>query len=224
LDHLREQIRNAAHRSGRDEAAVQLMAVTKTVGVERLNDALRLGVGLLGENRVQEAAAKKPHLSAGPFELHLIGPLQTNKARKAIELFDVIQSVDRRKIADALNRLAMELGIKKRCLVEVKISSEPNKTGVPITEAADFVRGFTSYTNLILDGVMTIGELGVSAEETRAGFRAMKTFFDAHRNCFSERAVLSMGMTDDFEIAIEEGATLVRIGRGLFGERNHAQR
>ncbi len=217
---LLAQIRNAAERAGRDENSIQLLAVSKTVAVERVNEALRLGITMLGENRVQEAALKKPQLNAGVFEFHLLGPLQTNKAKKAVELFDVIQSVDRMKVAQMLDRLAYDQGKKQRCLVEVKISREETKSGVPLADAEYFLDEFAKNKNLELDGLMTIGELGVSAEETRHGFGMLRQFFDEQRDRFTDRAVLSMGMTDDFEAAIEEGSTMVRIGRGLFGERD----
>jgi pyridoxal phosphate enzyme (YggS family) len=217
-------MKKAALRSGRAENAVQLMAVTKTVGAERINEALRLGVTMLGENRVQEAAEKKPKLTAAPFEFHLIGPLQTNKAKKAVELFDVIQSVDRMKVVQMLDRLAFDQGKKQKCLVEVKISREETKSGVPLADAQYFLDEFARHQNLELNGLMTIGELGVSADETRDGFRALREFFEDQQDRFTDQPILSMGMTDDFEVAIEEGSTMVRIGRGLFGERDNAQR
>lgn len=216
------RIKNAASQAGRDEKSVQLLAVTKTVAAERINEALRLGVSAIGENRVQEAVAKRPLLTAAPFEFHLIGPLQTNKAKKAVEIFDVIQSVDRMKVVQMLDRLAFDQGKKQRCLVEVKISREETKSGVPLADAPYFLDEFVKHQNLELNGLMTIGELGVSEDETRHGFRALRALFDEQRDRFTERPILSMGMTDDFEMAIEEGSTMVRIGRGLFGEREHA--
>lgn len=174
-----------------------------------------------GENRVQEAFAKRPSLErdfAGTRQ-HLIGRLQTNKARRAVGLFEVIQSVDRPKLAETLDRVAGEAGKKQRCLAEVKISTEPSKSGVPLVEAESFVEAFSRYSNLQLEGLMTIGDLNAPAEETRRSFREVARFFSDHLGSFGPSPLLSMGMSDDYEIAIEEGSTMVRIGRALFGER-----
>lgn len=187
---------------------------------ERVREAFSLGLKAFGENRVQEAEEKKQLVGVPGAEWHLIGQLQTNKARKAIELFDVIQSVDRPKLAETLNRIAGELGKRQRCLIEVKVSSEQSKSGVPLNEADAFIKSFAgAYKNLELKGLMTIGELDVSAEQTRQSFRRLASQFQSNKDFFGEEPVLSMGMSDDFEIAIEEGSTMVRIGRALFGER-----
>lgn len=218
LDNIKERISAATVRSGRSVGAVEFVAVTKTVDVDRINEALRLGIKVLGENRVQEAAAKRPELR-GTFEFHLLGPLQTNKAKTAVELFDVIESVDRLKVAEKLDRLAHEQGKKQRCLLEVKISDEPSKSGVALQDVADFLAAAKKHNNIVFEGLMGIGALGVSSTETRQAFKSLKEVFEKHRAHFGERPVLSMGMSDDFEMAIEEGSTCVRIGRALFGER-----
>ncbi len=170
---------------------------------------------------MQEAAEKRPQMVAMPtgVRYHMIGSLQTNKARKAVELFDVIQSVDRPKLAQALDRIAGELGKKQRCLIEVKISNEPTKGGIALDDAPRFIDSFSLYTNLELQGLMTIGELDASADRTRESFRKMKDLFDLKKSLLGSAPVLSMGMSDDFEMAVEEGSTMVRIGRALFGER-----
>ncbi len=195
--------------------------MTKTVPAERIHEVISLGCKDFGENRVQEAESKRSALAdkLGGTSQHLIGQLQTNKARKAVELFDVIQSVDRPKLAVFLDRIAGELGKKQRCLIEVKISTEESKSGIPLSEAAGFIDGFSAYTNLKLEGLMTIGRLDASPEETRASFRELAGFFRSRQPLFGPTPMLSMGMSDDYEIAIEEGATMVRIGRALFGER-----
>lgn len=220
---IKEKIRRAAEKSNRPGNSVCLMAVTKTVAVEKIREVLAMGISTIGENRVQEAADKNEFLRAdlisSKAQFHLIGSLQTNKTRKAVELFDVIQSVDRPKLANTLDRLAGELGKKQRCLIEVKISSEETKGGMALHQAADFVDDFSRYKNLSLEGLMTIGKLNAPPEETRRSFRGLLNFFKKHRSKFGETPILSMGMSDDFEIAIEEGSTLVRIGRALFGER-----
>lgn len=200
---------------------MRLLAVTKTVPAERIKEAILLGCKDFGENRVQEAESKRAALMtelSGTTQ-HLIGQLQSNKARRAIELFDVIQSVDRPKLAVALDRIAAETGKKQRCLVEVKVSTESTKSGVPLAEAAGFIEGFSAYKNLRLEGLMTIGRLDARPEETRVSFRELAVFFRKYISLFGPSPILSMGMSDDFEIAIEEGSTMVRLGRALFGER-----
>jgi pyridoxal phosphate enzyme (YggS family) len=150
----------------------------------------------------------------------MLGPLQTNKAKSAVEIFDVIQSVDRLKAAERLDRLAHERGKVQRCLIEVKISTEPTKSGVSLQDAGDFVAIVGKFKNIELEGFMGIGPWGASVQETRQAFRSLKDVFEKNRRHFGARAVLSMGMSDDFELAIEEGSTCVRIGRALFGERS----
>lgn len=219
LAELRRRIALAAEKSGRSADAVVLVAVTKTVAVERIVDAVRAGVTEIGENRVQEAEAKRSGLTMPNLRHHMIGHLQTNKARKALELFDVIQSVDSPKLALTLDRVAAELGRRPECLIEVKVSGEPTKTGLSMDEADDFLSELDRYPALRFTGLMTVAPFDRPETETREAFRALKRVFDRHRGRFGERPVLSMGMTDDFEWAVEEGSTRVRIGRGLFGPR-----
>lgn len=209
----------AAEKSGRSRESVSLVAVTKTVAPDRIREACRLGVSLIGENRVQEALAKREATQDLPLTHHMIGHLQTNKARKAVELFGVIQSVDSPKLAASLDRISSELGRPTRCLIEVKISEEPAKTGVPMNEAEDFILRFGQYAHLRLEGLMTIAPFDAPPDDVRMRFRKFQAFFQKNRKWLSETPVLSMGMSDDFEMAIEEGSTMVRIGRALFGER-----
>jgi PLP dependent protein len=223
---VKERIARAAEKSGRSPNDICLVAVTKTVAVETITEAFGLGIKDIGENRIQEATAKNDLLDGAIKRLnidgvsrHLLGQLQTNKARKAVALFDVIQSVDRPRLAEFLDRVAGEEGKTQRCLIEVKVSREETKSGMPLDEASDFIRSFKKYPRINLEGIMTIGPLQASVDETRVLFRRCAEVFHAHRGYFGERPVLSMGMSDDFEMAIEEGSTMVRIGRGLFGER-----
>ncbi len=207
-----------------------MVAVTKTVSAPVIAEAVSFGITNLGENKVQEAMGKRAELdglisssdSGGSraVQHHLLGPLQTNKARKAVELFNLIQTVDRPKVASFLDRVAGELGKRQRCLIEVKISPEPTKSGISMSEAPAFIQGFRQYAHLELEGLMTIAPYDLPREETRAVFKNFKTFFNSQASHLGPHPILSMGMTDDFEVAIEEGATMVRIGRGLFGERN----
>ncbi len=209
-------MRQAAEKSGRPVDSICLVAVTKTISMDRIVEASRLGIKDFGENKVQEAAAKAPFPSS---TLHMIGALQTNKVRKAVQMFDLIQSVDRMKVATALDRVAGEIGKKQRCLIEIKISTEPTKSGVPLIQAAELIDAFSNFKNLQLEGLMTIGMLNASEEQMRRSFRQMAEFAAAHSSSFGSKPVLSMGMSDDFETAIEEGSTMVRIGRALFGDR-----
>ncbi len=215
---ISERMRRAAERAGRVPESVFLLGVTKTVDANRINQAIASGITNLGENRIQEALAKRSELK-GTATHHLIGALQTNKARKAVELFDVIQSVDRERLAQTLDRVAAEMNKVQRCLVEVKISSEPSKSGVPLAEAEVLIDSVARCENLKLEGIMTIGELGLSADETRRAFASVARFFESQKKKFGASPILSMGMSADFETALEEGSTMVRIGTALFGAR-----
>lgn len=214
---IEARIGRAAERSRRSRDDIQLVAVSKTVPVDVVNEAISAGLTDIGESKIQELMAKKDQLK--PCVKHLIGSLQTNKARKAIEIFDVIQSVDRPRLAETLDRISFDLGQKTQCLIEVKVSNEASKQGCPIETASEFIRGFKKYQNLDLRGLMTIAPFNVSENETRTIFKNFKTFFDANHLHLGPKPILSMGMTDDFEMAIEEGSTMVRIGRAIFGER-----
>ncbi|MCB4756828.1 MAG: YggS family pyridoxal phosphate-dependent enzyme [Elusimicrobia bacterium] len=217
---IRERIGRAAEKTGRNGDEICLVAITKNVPAEIVLESLTYGVTDIGESRVQEAILKKEKIRPSNCRAHLVGSLQTNKAKKAVEIFDVIQSVDRPRLAAFLDRAAAEAEKTQRCLIEVKISPEETKSGIPLKEAPDFIRGFKEYSHLRCGGLMTIAPHGLPIDETRAAFRDFKTFFDSMKVYFEEPAVLSMGMTDDFEIAVEEGSTMVRIGRGIYGERN----
>ncbi len=225
---LKTKVKAAAERSGREMNDVVILAVTKNVQCEIVAQAITLGMTEIGENRVQEALEKIENLKSrgksGSLNLngvhfHMIGHLQSNKARKSVANFDVIQSVDHPDLAADLNRLAGEEGKKQRCLIEVKISPEPSKSGISQQEAPAFIEGFGQYQNLKLEGLMTIPPFGITPEKTREYFREFKVFFERQKKFLGENPVLSMGMTDDFEIAIEEGSTMIRVGRALFGER-----
>lgn len=215
-------MQRAAEKSGRQASDIALVAVSKTIEPNVINRLLNLGVTNIGENKVQEAQAKRPHLNLTTKTIthHLIGHLQTNKVRKAIELFDLIQTLDSPRLAEAMNKSAREVNRTVRCLVEVKMGEESTKTGVPFSEAENFIHTISSYENLELAGLMAIAPLGLVEQETRACFHSMKIFFDQMRPCFSREPILSMGMSDDFEMAIEEGSTMVRVGRALFGDRS----
>jgi pyridoxal phosphate enzyme (YggS family) len=224
-----ERIGEAATRAGRDPADVEIVAVTKTVPVERIREAYAAGFRSFGENRVQERAAKQVELDAassyGAGEAprwNLIGPLQSNKARRAIELFDVIETVDTLELAQRLGRLAIEIrpGQRLSVLLQVNVDQDAAKSGF---EPADLERDLPEVLDLpalAVAGLMTVGRLVDDAEEARPTFVALRDLSERLR-ARDERLgpALSMGMSGDYAVAVEEGATLVRIGSAIFGDR-----
>ncbi|MCM2313681.1 MAG: YggS family pyridoxal phosphate-dependent enzyme [Thermoanaerobaculia bacterium] len=219
LDAVRARIAAACERAHREPAAVQLIAVSKTFGADAVRSAIEAGVRDLGENRVQELREKIGEVGRDA-RWHMIGHLQSNKAKDAVHLFDVVQSVDRMSLAERLDKEAGEAGKKLDVLVQVNIGAEPQKSGVEIGDAAKLVQDVAALPNLSLRGLMTIPPID-DAQRTRGYFRALRELRDtiAAGMVPGALAELSMGMTDDFEIAIEEGATMVRVGRAIFGER-----
>jgi len=213
LAEVKARIAAEATAAGRDPARVRLVAVSKTHPAEVVEQALATGHRLFGENRVQEAAAKWPGLRARypGVELHLIGPLQSNKAREAIALFDVIQSLDRPKLAEALVRLRDEGLSLPRLLVQVNTGCEPQKAGVLPAEADAFLARCAGEWNLPVAGLMCIPPV---EQEPSPHFALLRTI--AERHGLSE---LSMGMSDDYPVAAAFGATMVRVGSAIFGVR-----
>lgn len=215
------EIADAALSSGRDPSEIILVAVAKTRTPDEIREAVKAGITHLGENRVQEAAEKIPLLEKGPV-WHMVGPLQSNKAKAAAGLFDWIDSIHTRKTAYILSGQAQSLGKILRVLVQVNISGEVAKSGVAPEEAKELVLHTESLPGLAVRGLMTIGSFYVSPEVTRNEFRLMKILFDSLRDdrlVKSRLDILSMGMSGDFQIAVKEGATMVRIGQAIFGER-----
>lgn len=215
-----DRIAAACALVGRDPAEVTLVAVSKTVDAERLRVAVAAGLTILGENRVQEVVDKRPSVPGATW--HLIGPLQSNKARRALEVFDVIQSIASVELAERLDRLAGEVrpGDRVPILVQVNVDGDPTKAGVAAGAAAALVDRSLALPRLDVRGFMTIGRFGASAEQSRLTFRTLRELaaeLRAGRPGLGSE--LSMGMSDDFEIAVQEGATIVRVGRALFGER-----
>jgi pyridoxal phosphate enzyme (YggS family) len=223
LERVRRRIEQAAVACGRSASEVALVAIGKTFPPEALAEAVAAGQLRLGENRVQEAEAKIRRLSSGPrIEWHLVGHLQTNKARRAAELFDVIHSVDSLKLAAKLDAAAMELGRKLSVLVQVELGGEATKSGVDRAGLEALVDGFAEFCALRLDGLMTLPPFSDDPEHARPYFRELRELRDRledrRPNCLGQRH-LSMGMSHDFESAIAEGATLVRVGTAIFGAR-----
>jgi pyridoxal phosphate enzyme (YggS family) len=214
-----DRITAAAHRSGRDPAAVALVAVSKTVAEVRVRAAVAAGFTVLGENRVQEAASKIPAVSGAAW--HLLGPLQSNKAKRAVELFDVIETVDSVAIASRLDRLAGDLrpGRRLEVLLQVNVDRDPNKAGIELADVIGVATAVCALPNLDVRGLMTIGRPGATPDDSRATFQALRELSERLRRSVAIGADLSMGMSDDFEVAIEEGATVVRVGRAIFGDR-----
>jgi PLP dependent protein len=221
-DAVLERIATACSRSGRARHDVALVAVSKTVDAARLRDAVAVGITRLGENRVQEALAKVPDVPGATWEL--VGPLQSNKARRALEAFDRIQTVDSVGLAERLARMVDDIrpGDAFPVLVQVNIDDDPAKAGLAPDDVAPALAAMTALPGLRVEGLMTVGRLVGEAEHARPTFRALRELSDGlRRSGLALGPELSMGMTDDFEIAIEEGATIVRVGRAIFGERPH---
>ena len=214
---VRARIAEAALRSGRRPESVLLVAVTKTVGVDRIREAVVCGLRVLGENRVQEARAKVPEVPGVSW--HLVGSLQRNKVKEALGLFEVIHSVDSLGLAEEISRRA-EGGSSSpvEALVQVNISGEPQKHGVPPEDAAGLLVQALRLPGLRVRGLMGMGPLVPDPEAARPYFRRLREVRDRLRDALNVAGLedLSMGMTDDFEVAIEEGATIVRVGRALF--------
>jgi PLP dependent protein len=215
---VRARIAEAALRSGRRPESVVLVGVTKTVGVDRVRDLVACGVRECGENRVQEAREKVPELPDVTW--HLIGSLQRNKVKEALRLFQVIHSVDSAGLAEELSRRSAEREGARPVdvLIQVNISLEPQKHGAPLDGAEHLVAGVLRLPGVRVRGFMGMAPLVSNPEEARPYFRRLRELRDRVRDALpdAEAGDLSMGMTDDFEVAIEEGATMVRVGRALF--------
>lgn len=218
---VQDRMARAAERAGRRVEEVTLVAVSKTRTVAEVEEALRAGVEVLGENRVQEAEEKCRAVSL-PARWHLVGHLQTNKARKAVEIFDLIHSVDSLRLAQEIDRRAGQVGRVADVLVQVNTSGEGSKSGVGPEGALDLIGAMSGLKAVRVQGLMTIGALGAEGDRARPFFIRLREVRDrvaaAQIPGVSMRH-LSMGMTGDFEAAIEEGATLVRVGTAIFGAR-----
>jgi len=220
LAHLHQQITEACRRSNRPESGVALMAVSKVHPVEAILEAYAAGQRLFGENRVQEFQEKSPHLKdLTAAEFHLIGPLQSNKTTKAAELFDAIDAVDSLKIAQRLNTTATALGKKLPVLIEVKLSHEESKHGLSREELPAMLAAMEELESIAAVGLMTVPPWSEDAEPARPYFRELRRLRDECATRFPHVTQLSMGMSNDFTVAIEEGSTCVRVGTALFGRR-----
>jgi hypothetical protein len=225
LEAVRRRADAAAARAGRDPRSVRIVAVAKTFPAEAVIELACAGQDAFGENRVQEAEAKIPQVAARAgraLEWHLVGRLQRNKARRAAELFDVIHSLDRPELADALGRAADGRAVPLRVLLQIDLDAEPQKGGIPPEQAAGLLAHVERRPGLAAIGLMALPRASADPERTRCAFARLRELLARLRRgaAHPERLrELSMGMSADFEVAIEEGATLVRIGTALFGAR-----
>jgi pyridoxal phosphate enzyme (YggS family) len=212
LDAVNARIAAACARAGRDRKDVKLVAVSKTFPAADVDAVIAAGSTDVGENKVQEARDKKPSVAANA-RWHLIGHLQSNKAKDAVRLFDVIQTVDSVELAEKIARAADAAGKQQEILLQVNVGREPQKSGATPENVVELARRIAAIPSLKLSGLMTIPPAG-EAEDARPHFRTLRGMRDD-----LGLTGLSMGMTDDFEVAIEEGATIVRVGRAIFGSR-----
>lgn len=220
---IRARIETAALTCGRLPDDITLVAISKTHPASLIKDALNLGVADIGENRVQEAEQKIIDVGRTKARWHLVGHLQANKARRAVQLFDVIHSLDSLELARRLDRLCGEEGTEKlRVLIQVDLGHEETKSGVDETALPPLIDGLAELSRVQLQGLMTLPPFFDDPQQARPFFRRLRELRDelAAKGIFGDdRGELSMGMTHDFEVAIEEGATMVRVGTAIFGER-----
>ncbi len=223
LENVKNRIRKSAIDCRRDPQSIRLVAVSKTMSAKKVKEAIAAGVEILGENYIQEAREKIDRLSSYPVSWHFIGHLQTNKAKYAVRLFDLIHSVDSLKLAVELNKQAKKIGKVQQILIQVNVGQEASKSGISTKETFDMVKNIGHLENLCLRGLMTIPPFYNAPQKVRPYFALLCDLGDRIKAAIRTRVPvneLSMGMTNDFEVAIEEGATLLRIGTAIFGERN----
>ncbi len=218
-----KKMSHAAMRAGRDPQAVKLVAVTKTISINTIHEAIDIGLRIFGENRVQEAQKKiqdsKFKIQNSRIEWHLIGSLQKNKAKHAVRLFDLIHTIDSIELAEELNKQSEKISKVQRVLVQVKLSEEETKHGASEDDLFPLLEKIKNLNNLKLEGLMTIPPFSDDQEKARPYFRKLREIRDEAQKKGFALTELSMGMSNDFEVAIEEGATMVRVGTAIFGER-----
>lgn len=229
LNRVREKIRSTSVACGRNPDEIKLVAVTKTVGLQAILEAMQAGVTIIGENRVQEAQKKRQDAlrssASGDGKMmqgvqwHLIGHLQTNKAKLAVQLFDLIHTVDSATLAAEINRHAGKAGKLQKVLIQVKLANEPSKHGIAEDESMKLLEEVAAMDHLKPEGLMTIPPYSEDPEKARDYFRRLRILRDRASQSGFHIPELSMGMSGDFTVAIEEGATMVRIGTAIFGQR-----
>ncbi|EGV08876.1 pyridoxal phosphate enzyme, YggS family [Parvimonas sp. oral taxon 393 str. F0440] len=223
INNIREKISLACKNSNRDENEIFLLPVSKTVDIKKIEEAIDLGFNTFGENKVQEILKKYEYFE-GKIKFHMIGHLQTNKVKSIIDKVELIHSLDRISLLDKLEAEAKNKGIVVNCLVEVNIGKEESKSGIFEEDVLDFIKEVSKRDNVFVNGLMTVAPCCENAEETRVYFKKMKSLFDEisklnFKNI--DMKILSMGMSNDYTVAIEEGATLIRIGTSIFGKRDY---
>ena len=219
---LEEEINKKALEAGRDPKQIEVVAVSKTFSAGIIQEAVDGGIKLFGENRVQEAKSKIPEIK-GDFSFHLIGYLQSNKAKDAVKIFDLIHSIDKFSTASRVSREAQKIEKNQKILVQVNTSGEETKNGIEPDSAAALCRDILELPNLELPGLMTIGPFTEDKKKIRESFRMLKNILEEinHKLGLSMKE-LSMGMSSDYLIALEEGATILRIGSAIFGKRGYS--
>ena len=224
LERVREQIAQAAAKAARDVKDIELVAIAKTHPAEKVREAVERGQTLFGESRVQEARAKIPELSSN-IRWHFVGHLQKNKVRQALPLFEMIHSVDSFALAQDINRIAEEEGLYPRVLLEMNVAGEGSKFGFAPDDLRAQMEALLALPRLSIEGLMCIPPLAVESEDSRKFFVQVRELRDSLEKEFNMKLPqLSMGMTQDFPIGIQEGATLVRVGTAIFGERSKKQK
>jgi hypothetical protein len=222
LARVRSQIRAAAHRAGRDPADIKLLAISKSHPAEAVEQAYEAGIASFGESRAQEGREKVAELRHLSISWHFVGHVQTNKVKYLLGAYELIHSLDRWKLAVEIDKRAQREGTKQPCLVQVNISGEDSKYGLPPTAVSGFLDRVAPLEGIQVKGLMTIAPLVEDPEETRPCFRRLRELAEELRPGLPSGvrlSELSMGMTNDFEVAVEEGATILRVGRAIFGER-----
>ncbi|HEY2625149.1 MAG TPA: YggS family pyridoxal phosphate-dependent enzyme [Candidatus Udaeobacter sp.] len=223
LERVREQVAQAAVKAGRGVDEIELVAITKTHAAERVREAIEGGQILFGESRVQEARVKIPKLPSN-LRWHYVGHLQKNKIRHALPLFELIHSVDSLSLAQEINRIAEEEGMHPRVLLEVNVAGEGSKFGFRPDKLRQDMEALLALPRLSIEGLMTIPPLANEAEASREYFVDLRELRDRLETEFQMKLPhLSMGMTNDFSVAVEEGATLARVGTAIFGERSRSK-
>lgn len=222
---VEDKIQKACERSGRNREDVTLIAVSKTKPIEMLQEAYNLGVRIFGENKVQELT-EKYELLPKDIQWHLIGHLQTNKVKYIVDKVDLIHSVDSLKLAETIEKEAAKKGCIVRILVEVNVAEEESKFGIKVEDVLPFMEKISNFSHIKVEGLMTIAPFVENPEENRMIFsklRQLSVDINAKNIDNVNVSILSMGMTNDYEVAIEEGATFVRVGTGIFGKRDYSK-
>lgn len=225
INNVLNNIKEACKKSNRNPEEVKLIAVTKTIDVERINEVLKTGIDAIGENKVQEIMEKYDKIEYNP-QWHLIGHLQTNKVKYIIDKVDLIHSLDSLRLAEEINKRAKKVNRVMDVLIQINIANDGAKFGIGYNEINDFIDEIASFDNIRVQGLMSIVPYASNTEEVRPYFRKMKEIFDSLKNSTYENInmnYLSMGMTNDYVVAIEEGSNMVRVGTGIFGERDYSK-